>query len=104
MELIAKTKGLAAAENYFNNLDHCAKNHSIYWRLLKSYWLGLEEDKAKGLFKDHLKLLNTCTPFNEMITLYIGLHQLEKVPEVVDEMKQRNIRLNKVSLRYLACE
>lgn len=99
LDLIAKTKGLAAAENYFNNLDPCAKDHSTYWRLLKCYCRGLEEDKANALFHqmDHLKLVNSCTPFNDIMALYIDLDQPDKVPEMVHEMKQRNIRLNNVS-------
>ncbi|VVB10327.1 unnamed protein product [Arabis nemorensis] len=47
VDLIGKTKGLAAAENCFNNLDPCDRNHSTYLKLLKWYCRGLEEDKAR---------------------------------------------------------
>ncbi|VVA94121.1 unnamed protein product [Arabis nemorensis] len=99
VDLIAKTKGLAAAENYFNNLDPCAKNHSTYRKLLKWYCRGLEEDKANAFFRrmDRLNLLISCSPFNDMMTLYMGLGQPEKVVEIVDDMRDRCIGFNYVS-------
>lgn len=94
LDLIAKTKGLEAAENYFNGLDPFAKNHqSTYGALMNCYCVELDEDKAKSHFEemDELKFVNNSLPFNNMMSMYMRLGQPEKVPLLVDAMKQRDI-------------
>ncbi|KAG7595560.1 Pentatricopeptide repeat [Arabidopsis suecica] len=94
LDLIAKTKGLEAAENYLNNLDPSAKNHqSTYGALMNCYCVELEEEKAKAHFEkmDELNFVNNSLPFNNMMSMYMRLSQPEKVPVLVDAMKQRGI-------------
>ncbi|EOA40137.1 hypothetical protein CARUB_v10008848mg [Capsella rubella] len=94
LDLIGKTKGLEEAENYFNNLDPSVKNHqSTYGALMNCYCVVLEEEKAKAHFEkmDELKFANNSLPFNNMMSMYMRLGQPEKVPVLVNEMKQRDI-------------
>nr|VDC95377.1 unnamed protein product [Brassica rapa] len=94
IDRIAQTKGLSAAETYFNRLDHRFKTQSTYRKLLKWYCREGKQEKAKALFKkmDGLKYLNRTAPFQDMMVLYMSLKKLEKVAEVINEMNKRNIR------------
>lgn len=94
LDLIAKTQGLEAAENYFSSLDPSAKNHqSTYGALMNCYCVELKEDKAKSHFEkmDELKFVNSSLPFNNMMSMYMRMGLPEKVPVLVDAMKQREI-------------
>ncbi|KAF8112947.1 hypothetical protein N665_0058s0046 [Sinapis alba] len=94
LDLIAKTKGLEAAESYFNSLDPSTKNHqSTYGALMNCYCVELKEEKAKAHFEkmDELNFVNNSLPFNNMMSMYMRLGQPEKVPLLVDAMKQRGI-------------
>ncbi|VVA89717.1 unnamed protein product [Arabis nemorensis] len=94
LDLIAKTKGLEAAERYFHSLDPSTKNHqSTYGSLMNCYCVELKEEKAKAHFEkmDELKFVNNTLPFNNMMSMYMRLGQPEKVPELVDAMKQKGI-------------
>ncbi|KFK42596.1 hypothetical protein AALP_AA1G016200 [Arabis alpina] len=94
LDLIAKTKGLEAAESYFNGLDLSTKNHqSTYGSLMNCYCVGLNEEKAKAHFEkmDELKFVNNTLPFNNLMSMYMRLGQPEKVSELVDVMKLRGI-------------
>lgn len=93
LDFTAKTKGIAAAENYFSKLPPYAKNHSTYGALLNCYCKELMTEKALALFDkmDQLNFISRSLPFNNLITMYLKLGQPEKVPSLVDKMKQRNI-------------
>ncbi|KAJ0245265.1 Pentatricopeptide repeat-containing protein [Hirschfeldia incana] len=95
LDLIAKTKGLEAAESYFNGLNPSTKNHqSTYGALMNCYCVELKEEEAKSHFEkmDELDFVNNSLPFNNMMSMYMRLGQPEKVPVLVDAMKQRGIR------------
>ncbi|XVF32909.1 hypothetical protein REPUB_Repub17cG0123400 [Reevesia pubescens] len=93
LDLIAKTNGLSAAEDYFSALPPTAKNIFTYGALLNCYCNNLMKDEALALFKkmDELNLIHNTLPFNNLMCLYSRLGQNEKVPELVDELKRRNI-------------
>ncbi|XP_017982141.1 PREDICTED: pentatricopeptide repeat-containing protein At1g02370, mitochondrial [Theobroma cacao] len=93
LDLIAKTKGIDAAENYLSALPPSAKNQLTYGALLNCYCNNLMKDKASSLFQkmDELRFTNNTLPFNNLMCLYMRLGQPEKVPELVDELKLRNI-------------
>ncbi|XWS76664.1 hypothetical protein CRYUN_Cryun01aG0196800 [Craigia yunnanensis] len=93
LDLIAKTKGLGAAEDYFSALPPTANNQLTYGALLNCYCNNLMKDEALALFKkmDELKLISNTLPFNNLMCLYGRLGQPEKVPELIDELKRRNI-------------
>ncbi|KAG6785022.1 hypothetical protein POTOM_010744 [Populus tomentosa] len=93
LDLTAKTKGIAAAENYFDNLPPSVQNHVTYSTLLNCYCKELMSEKAQTLFEkmDKMKLLSTSMPFSNLMTLHMRLGQPEKVLDIVQEMKQRGV-------------
>lgn len=93
LDLIAKTKGLEAAETYFNSLDSSTKNQSTYGSLLNCYCVEREEEKAKAHFENMVDLnhVSNSLPFNNLMAMYLRLGQPEKVPALVVAMKQKNI-------------
>jgi pentatricopeptide repeat protein len=93
LDLTAKTKGIAAAENYFDNLPPSVQNHVTYSTLLNCYCKELMSEKALTLFEkmDKMKLLSTSMPFSNLMTLHMRLGQPEKVLDIVQEMKQRGV-------------
>ncbi|OIW13001.1 hypothetical protein TanjilG_15450 [Lupinus angustifolius] len=92
LDLVSKTKGLDAAENYFNNLPPEEKNKYTYGALLNCYCKNLVTDKALAHFEkmDELGFV-TNLAFNNLMSLYMRLGQPEKVPLLVDDLKQRKI-------------
>lgn len=93
LDLLSKTKGLAAAEEYFNNLSPSAKNLLTYGTLLNCYCKEKMEEKALALFEkmDELNFASTSLTFNNLMSLHMRLGKPEMVPPLVDEMKKRSI-------------
>ncbi|KAJ0053840.1 hypothetical protein Pint_00848 [Pistacia integerrima] len=93
LDLIAKTKGIAAAEKYLSGLSPHAKNQLTYGALLNCYCKELMTEKAVALFEkmSELKFTSNSLPFNNLMTMYMKLGQPEKVPSLVGQMKQRNV-------------
>jgi pentatricopeptide repeat protein len=93
LDLLSKTKGILAAEEYFNILPPTAKDRLTYGALLNCYCKELMEDKALALFKKmgELNFLSSELAFNNLMSLYMRLNQPEKVPPLVQEMKRRSI-------------
>ncbi|KAH7516960.1 hypothetical protein FEM48_Zijuj09G0011300 [Ziziphus jujuba var. spinosa] len=93
LDLICKTKGVDAAENYFDNLPSNAKNRLTFGALLNCYCKENMEDKALALFQkmDDLNFVSNSLAFNNLMSLYMRMGKPEKVPPLVQEMKQRNI-------------
>ncbi|GLT43119.1 hypothetical protein SLA2020_170900 [Shorea laevis] len=95
MGLLAKTTGIDATENYFSALLPLAKNQFTYGALLSCYCSELLTDKALAHFEEmnQLQYINNSLPFNNLMSMYLKLGEYNKVPALVDEMKQRNISL-----------
>ncbi|XP_065860309.1 pentatricopeptide repeat-containing protein At1g02370, mitochondrial [Euphorbia lathyris] len=93
IDLIAKTKGIDAAENHFSGLSPSAKTMATHGALLNCYCRALMLDKAKAFFEkmDELNYISSSLPFNNLMALHMRLGQPEKVPALVDEMKKRKI-------------
>ncbi|XP_057954959.1 pentatricopeptide repeat-containing protein At1g02370, mitochondrial-like [Malania oleifera] len=94
LDLISKTKGIAAAESYFSGLSPPAKNLLTYGALLNCYCKEKMTDKALALFEkmDEMGFASTLA-FNNLMSLSMRLNQPEKVHPLVDEMKKRGIPL-----------
>ena len=99
LDLLSKTKGLAAAEDYFNNLLPSAKTLPTYGSLLNCYCKENMEEKALALFEemDGMNFASTSLAFNNIMSLFMRLGKPEKVPPLVDEMKERSISPNTVT-------
>ncbi|KAJ6680057.1 hypothetical protein OIU79_019716 [Salix purpurea] len=93
LDLVAKNKGITAAENYFDDLSPSEQNHSTHGALLSCYCRELMSEKALTLFKkmDEMKFLSNSLPFNNLMSLHMRLGQPEKVPAIVQEMKQKGV-------------
>ncbi|XP_058194434.1 large ribosomal subunit protein mL101 (rPPR4) [Rhododendron vialii] len=93
LDLIAKARGVAAAEAYFINLPETSKNHLTYGALLNCYCKELMTEKAEALLEkmNELKLGLTSMPYNSLMTLYTKTGQPERIPSIIQEMKACDI-------------
>ncbi|XP_057530284.1 pentatricopeptide repeat-containing protein At1g60770 [Amaranthus tricolor] len=95
LDLIAKTHGIPAAENYFIDLPESSKNIECYGALLNSYCKESISDKAEALMEKmkELSLPITAMSYNSLMTMYAKNGQPERVPGLAQEMKASNIML-----------
>ncbi|CAN4114468.1 unnamed protein product [Withania somnifera] len=93
LDLVAKSKGIEAAENYFLNLPETSKNHFTYYSLLNYYCKELMTEKAEALMEKmkELKLGLSAMPYNSLMTLYTKTGHPEKIPAIVQEMKAYDV-------------
>ncbi|GAB4855653.1 hypothetical protein Ancab_024275 [Ancistrocladus abbreviatus] len=93
IDLLAKTQGITAAENYFNSLEGNAKTKKTYGALLNCYCHGKMLEKATKLFQKmrELNLHTTALNYNNMMALYVNVGQPEKVSSLFHEMKEKLI-------------
>ncbi|KAA8529611.1 hypothetical protein F0562_034289 [Nyssa sinensis] len=89
LDLMAKTRGITAAENYFIGLPETSKNHLTYGALLNCYCKELMIEKAEALMEKmkELKLSLSSMPYNSLMTLYTKTGQPERIPAIIQEMK-----------------
>ncbi|KAL9240971.1 hypothetical protein vseg_015132 [Gypsophila vaccaria] len=95
LDLIGKTHGVSAAENYFVDLLDSSKNIECYGALLNLYCKELMPDKAEALMEKmkEIGLPITAMSYNSLMTLYSKTGHPEKVPALVQEMKGSDILL-----------
>ncbi|XP_077240773.1 tetratricopeptide repeat (TPR)-like superfamily protein isoform X2 [Tasmannia lanceolata] len=93
LDLLARTKGIAVAEKYFDGLSQFAKNQLTYGALFNCYCREKMSEKAMELLEKmrELNFASTSLVYNNLASLYIRLGQPEKVPALVEEMKANNI-------------
>ncbi|KAE8686143.1 Pentatricopeptide repeat-containing protein [Hibiscus syriacus] len=90
LDLIAKVLGLDNAEKFFEDLPNKMRDQATYTALLHTYVQNKLSAKAKAL----LEKMTECgfakypLPYNHMLSLYISEGKLEKVPEIVNELKK----------------
>ncbi|KAM0062396.1 putative tetratricopeptide-like helical domain superfamily [Helianthus debilis subsp. tardiflorus] len=96
IDLIAKAKGINAAEAYFVSLPEQSKNHLTYGPLLNHYCKELITDKAESMFEKmkELNLTLTSVHYNCVMTLYEKTGQPERIPEIIMEMKASEVKLD----------
>lgn len=93
IELMTNVFGVDAAERYFEGLPAVAKTSETYTALLHCYAGAKLTDRAEDLFERMLDsgLSFSALTYNEMMTLYMSVGLVEKVPSVVGELKRRNV-------------
>ncbi|KAF2307030.1 hypothetical protein GH714_024316 [Hevea brasiliensis] len=82
LDLVAKTRGITAAENYFIDLPETLKNHLTYGALLNCYCKELMTEEAEALM-EKMKELNlglTSMSYNSLMTLYTKRNGQKYVP------------------------
>ncbi|XP_074319931.1 pentatricopeptide repeat-containing protein At1g02370, mitochondrial-like [Silene latifolia] len=102
VDMLHKVKGLAEAEKYFDNIPSASKNKYVYGSLLSCYCADLETDKALATFKkmDEMGFPSHVVVFNNILNLYVKTKQLEKVPELISEMKNKHVALDGHTYSY----
>ncbi|KAK9266507.1 hypothetical protein L1049_012562 [Liquidambar formosana] len=93
IDLMTKVFGIDAAERYFEGLPVTAKTCETCTALLHSYAAAKLTEKAEQLYeriKEANMSLNALI-YNEMMTLYMSVGQLEKVSLVVEELKCQKV-------------
>ncbi|KAM1175405.1 hypothetical protein ACFX2I_027815 [Malus domestica] len=96
LDLVAKVRGVASAENYFLSLPGTLKDRRIYGALLNAYVRARMKEKAEALL-DKMRTKGHALqslPFNVMMTLYMNLKDYDKVDSIISEMLEKNIQLD----------
>lgn len=89
LDLIAKIRGLASAEKFFEDLPDWVRGQPTCTALLHVYVRNNLADKAEALMSkmSECGLLKSPLPYNHMLSLYISNGKLERVPEIFQELK-----------------
>ncbi|XP_007050629.2 PREDICTED: pentatricopeptide repeat-containing protein At4g02820, mitochondrial [Theobroma cacao] len=90
LDLIAKVRGLASAEKFFEDLPDQMRGQATCTALLHTYVQNKLFAKAETLMEkmSECGFVKCPLPFNHMLSLYISEGQLEKVPGIVQELKK----------------
>ncbi|KAF9605773.1 hypothetical protein IFM89_018439 [Coptis chinensis] len=94
IDLVRKSRGVEAAEKYFTDLPNSAKNKSTYGALLHCFCCEEMTEKAMMLFGKMKELNFPINSFDycSLMSLHLRLGQLEKVPLLHEEIKQKGIK------------
>ncbi|KAB2635569.1 pentatricopeptide repeat-containing protein [Pyrus ussuriensis x Pyrus communis] len=90
---MTKVFGIDAAERYFESLSLTAKTNETYTALLHSYAGAKLTEKAENLY-ERIKGSNlslSALTYNEMMTMYMSVGQVEKVSLVVEDLKRHKV-------------
>ncbi|KAK3037942.1 hypothetical protein RJ639_031833 [Escallonia herrerae] len=101
LNLIGVVRGLNAAETYFDNLSDEEKDEKTYGALLSCYVREGLIDKSISHWKKmkDIGCVSSPLPYNNIMCLYAQSSQLEKVPDVLSEMKKDGIHPNNFSYK-----
>ncbi|MED6200311.1 hypothetical protein PIB30_083812 [Stylosanthes scabra] len=89
LDLIAKVRGLNSAEKFFEDLPDRMRGRHTCTALLHVYVQNNLAEKAEALMSkmSECDFLGYPLPFNHMLSLYIANGKLEKVPQIIQELK-----------------
>ncbi|KAL6623310.1 hypothetical protein ACP70R_033189 [Stipagrostis hirtigluma subsp. patula] len=90
LDLIAKVRGLPSAEKFFEDMPERAKAPSTCNALLHAYVQHGVRDKAEAMLAEmrNAGYLTCALPFNHMMSLYMASGELERVPEMIKELRR----------------
>ncbi|KAJ0054627.1 hypothetical protein Pint_03340 [Pistacia integerrima] len=93
LDLIAKVRGLSSAEIFFENLPDKMRGQATCSALLHTYAQNKLSAKAEALMAKmgECGFLKCPLPYNHMLSMYISNGQVEKVPEVLQELKKNTL-------------
>ncbi|KAK3017575.1 hypothetical protein RJ639_006642 [Escallonia herrerae] len=96
LNLIGVVRRLNAAEAYFDNLSDEEKDEKTYDPLLSCYVREGLIDKSISHWEKmkNIGCVSSPLPYNNIMCLYAQSGQLEKVPDVLSEMKKDGIHPN----------
>ncbi|CAN1231289.1 Pentatricopeptide repeat-containing protein At2g20710, mitochondrial [Linum perenne] len=103
LDLIYRVHGLAAAEEYFNNLSKKIKWGNVYGNLLNIYTQEKCVEKAEALLQEmkEKKMGNFSYPYNLLINLYCKVGKFEKIDYLLEEMRINGIPHDKYTTNNL---
>lgn len=90
LDLISKLRGLVNAEKFFEDLPENMRDRHTCTALLHTYVQNKMSAKAEALMEKmkECDFLQSPLPYNHMISLHISNGQLEKVPEMIRELRK----------------
>lgn len=90
LDLIAKLRGLASAEKFFEDLPENMIDRHTCTSLLHTYVQHKMSAKAEALMEKmkECDFLKSPLPYNHMISLHISNGDVEKVPEMIRELRK----------------
>lgn len=93
IDLMTKVFGIDAAERYFEGLPVSAKTSETCTALLHSYAGAKLVEKAEHLYENikDSNLSFSALMYNEMMTMYMSVGQVEKVSLVIEELKGQKV-------------
>lgn len=101
LDLIGRVRGFLEAEKYFNDLRDQDKTDKTYGALLNCYVHGRQSDLCLSHFEKmkELGFASSTLTYNDIMCLYTNLGQCEKVPDVLEEMKENQVFPDNFSYR-----
>ncbi|RLN29919.1 pentatricopeptide repeat-containing protein [Panicum miliaceum] len=93
LDLVAKVRGLASAEKFFEDMPERAKGPSTCNALLHAYVQHGVREKAEAMLAEMARAgyLTCALPFNHMMSLYMASGELERVPEMIKELRRYTV-------------
>ncbi|KAL9231302.1 hypothetical protein vseg_006544 [Gypsophila vaccaria] len=90
LDLIAKLRGLSIAEQFFLDMPEKMRSEPTLSSLLHTYVQHRAYDRAEALMEkmSECDYLNSPLPYNHMMTMYLENGMLEKIPKLIQELKQ----------------
>ncbi|KAK6164680.1 hypothetical protein DH2020_001544 [Rehmannia glutinosa] len=90
LDLIAKIRGLKSAEKFFEDLPEKMRDSATCSALLHTYVQHNESESAEAVMEkmSECGFLKSPLPYNHMLSLYLSTGQLEKVPEMIKQLKK----------------
>lgn len=101
LDLIGKVRGLNAAESCFHMLNELEKVDKTYGALLNCYVrAGLVDKSISHMQKmKEMGFASSTLNYNDLMCLYTHTNQLEKIPDVLSEMKKNGVSPDNFSYR-----
>ncbi|KAG9441048.1 hypothetical protein H6P81_016902 [Aristolochia fimbriata] len=93
LDLIGRVRGLDSAETYFNNLTEKDQDHKTYGALLNCYVREKLTERSLS-HMEKMKMLgfaSSALPYNDLMCLYATTGRYEKIPELLAEMKEKEV-------------
>jgi len=93
VDLVAKVRGLASAVKFFKDMPEHAKGPSTCNALLHAYVQHDAREKAEAMMAEMVRVgyLTYALPFNHMMSLYMASGELERVPEMIKELRRYTV-------------
>ncbi|KAF9610845.1 hypothetical protein IFM89_025255 [Coptis chinensis] len=101
LDLIGRVRGLESAESYFNSLSDKDKSEKTYGALLNCYVKERLTDKSLSHMQKmkEMGMVSTSLGYSDLMGLYINTGEYEKVPGLLNEMKENGVSPDNFSYR-----